>query len=185
MLAVSLSTVACEKEDCFEAREACPIPTELPAETCHDAHTFGAMFDTILFVANYAPNNSGIGSFVPEGGLKARWEPGGESILVEAQHAIRPREVDPRFGRAYMTVRAGTMTRLTLSYGMELFNSVSFKSQPDLPLVSELTYDAKTGILCGTFSGSLLVVGDAYDYKDGDTINVSGGVIDTEVLGRP
>ena len=65
VLAASLSAASCNKEELEPCgavtRIACPVPTELPPATCEGAHTFGALVDTMLFVANYAPNNNGIG----------------------------------------------------------------------------------------------------------------------------
>lgn len=187
-LVCGLAFPACVKEDigtCFEERVACPIPSELPAETCDGAHTLGAMFDTILFVANYAPNNSGIGSSVPEGGLRASWQGGGEYIEVSGEHAIRPRNVDPRFARVYIIVRENNITRISLSYNQGSAQSVRFKSSDSLHVSSSLYYDSQTGILCGTFSGPLITTSGGFGYERGDTILVTDGVVDTEVFGAP
>ena len=62
----------CDKESGTEQyKRLYPIPTELPEATCTGANTVGAYFDTILFVANYAPNNSSWGSATPPDGVRA------------------------------------------------------------------------------------------------------------------
>lgn len=191
VLALSLTALtfpACEKDniqDCYEAREPCPIPTELPAETCNNAHAIGMMVDTILFVASYAPNNSGIGSEPPRGGLRARWETGAKVIRIEAQHSLRPDGEDTRFMFLTLFVNMDmSIESISFSYRNASLATAGFSTSGAGAATSNLSYNADSEVLCGTFSAILSVTTEAYGFTKSDTVQLTSGVIDTEVSGR-
>ena len=166
--------------DCTGIAECYPVPTELPAATCTGANTLGARVDSILFVANYAPNTTSWGHEPAPGGVTAYYDVERDVIRIQGEHPIRPHEVDKRNMGMTIDLRGDSVVFVYFDYrnwGNRPFNLMVARTLNPADVHHTLAYDAVARRVCGTF--------DAGNPAVGDTIRLLDGRLDVPVNGVP
>ncbi len=177
----------CEKDnECEGIAECYPVPTELPPATCMGANTMGAMVDSIMFVASYAPNTTSWGRDGWPDGIFAEWDEDGETIKVDAETGIRPSDVDARSMNMSLWLRGDSIVYMRFGYSGDRRKYIhEIRTAEAVPLRSThtLTYDAEQQRLCGTFEADLIITyfNLPIEERNGDTLRIRGGRLDIPI----